>query len=144
MKIFITGSNGLLGSRIAEIALERSYDVYSGFNSHELESGKPVKFDLANPDNAVKAIGEIKSDVIVHSAALTDVDRCETEEELGYKINVGKTKVIAEVARKFGSFLVYVSTDYIFDENKGLYKVYDETNPVNYYGYINMLREKYY
>ena len=55
MKIFITGSSGLLGSRIADIALGRGYDVYSGFNSHEPEFGKPVKFDLANLGNAVKS-----------------------------------------------------------------------------------------
>ena len=58
-----------------------------------------VKSDLANPDSVVKVIEEIKPDVIIHSAALMDVDECETEKELAYKINVEGTKVIAEMAR---------------------------------------------
>ncbi len=85
----------------------------------------------------------MKPDVIIHTAALTDVDRCEVDKDLAYKINVEGTKIIAEMARKFNSFLIYISTDYVFDGNKGLYKEDDETNPVNYYGYTKLLGEKY-
>ncbi len=143
MRIFITGGSGLLGSKVAEIALERGYDVYSGYNSHEPEFGEPIKFNLANPDSVVKAIDDVKPDVIIHSAALTDVDKCEVEKELAYKINVEGTKVVAEMTKKLGAFMVYVSTDYVFDGNKGMYKEEDETNPVNYYGYTKLLGEKY-
>ncbi len=143
MRIFITGGSGLLGSKVAEIALERGYEVYSGYNSHKPEFGEPIKFDLANPDSVVKAIDDVKPDVIIHSAALTDVDKCEVEKELAYKINVEGTKVVAEMAKKLGAFMVYVSTDYVFDGNKGMYKEEDETNPVNYYGYTKLLGEKF-
>ncbi len=143
MRIFITGASGLLGNKVAEIALEKGWEVYSGYNSHKPEFGKPVKFDLANPDSIVKAIRDVKPDVIVHSAALTDVDRCEVEKELAYKVNVEGTKVIAEMARKIGAFMVYVSTDYVFDGSKGLYKEDDETNSINYYGYTKLLGEEF-
>jgi len=143
MRVFITGASGLLGSKVAEIALERGYEVYSGYNSHEPKFGEPVKFDLANPDSVVKAISEIKPDVIIHSAALTDVDKCEVEKELAYKINVEGTKVVAEMARKLEAFIVYISTDYVFDGSRGMYKEEDETNPINYYGYTKLLGEKY-
>ena len=143
MRIFITGGSGLLGGKVAEIALERGYEVYSGYNSHKPEFGEHVKFDLANSNSIVKVIDEVKPDVIVHSAALTDVDKCEVEKELAYKINVEGTKVVAEMAKKLNSFLIYISTDYVFDGNKGMYKEEDETNPINYYGYTKLLGEKY-
>jgi len=143
MKIFVTGGSGLLGSKITEIALERGYDVYSGYCRHKPEFGKAVKFDLTDANSIVRAINDVKPDVIIHTAALTDVDRCEVEKDLAYKINVEGTKIIAEVARKFDSFLIYISTDYVFDGNEGLYKEEDETNPVNYYGYTKLLGEKY-
>ncbi len=131
----------MLGNKIAEVALERGYEVYCGYKNHEPEFGEPIRFDLASPDSVVKAVDEIRPNVIVHSAALTDVDKCEVDRELAYKINAEGTKVVAEVARKFGSFMIYISTDYVFDGNKGMYKEEDETNPVNYYGYTKLLGE---
>jgi len=108
-----------LGSKVAEVALERGYEVYSGYNSHKPEFGEPVKFDLANPDSIVKTIKDVKPKVIVRSGALTDVDKCEVEKELAYKINVEGTGVVAEMARKLRAFLVYISTDYVFNGEKG-------------------------
>jgi dTDP-4-dehydrorhamnose reductase len=143
MRVFITGGSGLLGSKVAEIALERGFEVYSGYNSHVPASGEPVKIDLVNPGSIIEAIESVKPDVIIHSAALTDVDRCEKEGELAYRINVEGTKVIAETARKLNSFMVYVSTDYVFDGSRGMYKEDDEANPVNYYGYTKLMGEKY-
>ncbi len=143
MKLFITGGSGLLGSKIAEISLEKGYNVYSGYNKNKPEYGNPVRYDLSNPKSIVNVLNEIKPDIIIHTAALTDVDRCEIERELAYKINVEGTKIIAEIARKMNSYLIYISTDYVFDGNKGMYKEEDETNPINYYGYTKLLGEKY-
>ena len=142
MRMFITGGSGLLGYRLAEIALDKGYDVYSGYCHNKPESGKPVKFNLADADSVIKAMNDVKPDVIVHSAALTDVDRCEVDKELAYKVNVEGTKAVAKLARKLNSFMVYISTDYVFDGEKGMYKEDDETNPVNYYGYTKLLGEK--
>ena len=143
LKIFVTGGSGLLGSKIAEIALERGYDVYSGYCNHKPEVGKAVKFDLTNANSIGVAINDVKPDVIIHTAALTDVDRCEVDKDLAYKINVEGTKIIVETARKLNSFLIYISSDYVFNGSKGMYKEDDETNPVNYYGYTKLLGEKY-
>ncbi len=143
MKLFITGGSGLLGSRLAEVALERGYEVYSGYRTHRPEFGKPVKFDLTDSNSIVKAVDSVKPDVIVHSAALTDVDKCEVDKELARRINAEGTEIVACAARKTGSFLVYVSTDYVFDGTKGMYREEDETNPINHYGYTKLLGEKY-
>lgn len=114
LKIFVTGGSGLLGSKIAEIALERGYDVYSGYCHYKPEFGKTVKFDLSDA-NSIKAINDVKPDVIIHTAALTDVDRCEVDKDLAYKINVEGTKIVADIARKLNSFLIYISSDYVFN-----------------------------
>ena len=67
-------------------------------------------------------LARIEPEVIIHSAALTDVDRCEREKELAYKMNVEGTRAIATAAEKAGSFLIYISTDYVFDGQRGMYR----------------------
>jgi dTDP-4-dehydrorhamnose reductase len=140
MRIFITGGSGLLGSKIAEIALEKGYKIYTGYCHNKPEFGEPVKFDLAKD---LDIIHKIKPEVIMHTAALTNVDECETNKELAYKINVEGTKKVAEIANELGAFIVYVSTDYVFSGDKGMYKEEDEPNPIDYYGYTKLLGERY-
>ena len=142
MKIFITGGSGLLGSKIAEIALEEGYEVYAGYCHNKPEFGKPTKLDLAK-ETDLEALYKIKPEVIIHTAALTNVDECETNKELACKINAEGTKRVAEIAKELVVFLVYVSTDYVFSGDKGMYKEDDEPKPISYYGYTKLLGEKY-
>jgi dTDP-4-dehydrorhamnose reductase len=143
MKIFITGGSGLLGSKVAEIAQARGDEVFSGYAHNQPEYGRAVKFDLLDEMSISELIGKIKPEVIIHSAALTDVDRCEREKELAYQMNVEGTRAIATAAENAGSFLIYISTDYVFDGNRGMYREDDSTNPVSYYGYSKLLGEKF-
>lgn len=143
MRIFITGGSGLAGSKLAEMALARGEQVYSGYAHNQPPYGKEVKFDLLDANGIRDIIERMRPDVIVHSAALTDVDRCEREKDLAYKINVEGTRAIAEAARKAGSYLVYISTDYVFDGQRGLYREEEETNPVSYYGLSKLLGEQF-
>ncbi len=73
-------------------------------------------------------------DVIIHLAAMTNVDLCEVEKELALKINAEATRVIATNAAKHNSFLIYVSTDYVFDGKTGMKKEDDHPNPISFYG----------
>ena len=141
MRIFITGGSGLLGSKIAEIAL-REHEVYAGYCHNKPEFGEPVKLDLAK-DTDLEVIYNIKPEVIIHTAALTNVDECEANKALAYEINAEGTRRVAEIAKELGSFLIYVSTDYVFSGDKGMYKEEDEPNPIDYYGYTKLLGEKY-
>jgi len=142
MRIFITGGSGLLGSKIAEIALIRGYEVYAGYCHNKPAFGEPIKLDLAK-DTDLEVIYNIKPEVIIHTAALTNVDECEANNELAYRINAEGTKRVVEIANELGAFLVYVSTDYVFSGDKGMYKEEDEPNPIDYYGYTKLLGEKY-
>ena len=134
MRILITGGSGLLGSKIAEIAVQKGYNVYSGYNTHEARFGIPVKLDICSKSALSKSFREIKPEIVIHAAALTNVDKCEEDKSLAWKINVNGTRNICELANKHESFLIYVSTDYVFSGEKGLYKETDETKPINYYG----------
>lgn len=143
MKIFITGGSGLLGSKIAEMAVAEGAQVVSGYAHNRPECGEGVLFDLLHPVGISNLVNEMRPDVIVHSAALTDVDRCEREKELAYKMNVEGTRVLAEAAENASSFLVYISTDYVFDGLRGMYREDETTNPVNYYGYSKLQGEQF-
>ncbi len=143
MRMFITGGGGLLGSKLAEIAMDEGHKVFSGYNHNLPDKGESVKFDLAIDNSIDKAIGLIQPEVIFHTAALTDVDKCERERDLACEINVRGTKILAEAAKNSGAFLVYISTDYVFDGSQGLYREDDATNPISHYGYTKLLGEKY-
>ena len=84
----------------------------------------------------------LKPDAIVHAAALTDVDRCERERDLANAINYEATKAVARCARDLGAFLIYVSTDYVFDGKSGMYREDDVPSPINYYGYTKLKGEQ--
>jgi len=132
-----------LGSKVAEIAQARGDEIFSGYAHNLPEYGRAVKFDLLDENGISELVGKIEPEVIIHSAALTDVDRCEREKELAYQMNVEGTRAIATAAEKAGSFLIYISTDYVFDGNRGMYREDDRTNPVSYYGYSKLLGEKF-
>jgi len=142
MKILISGASGLLGSKIAELAEEEGNQVFSGYFSQEPIFGQPIRLDLKNKQSISETITDIKPDTIIHSAALTNVDECEKNKKLAEEINVVGTKSIAEAAKKNNAYLSYISTDYVFDGLKGMYKEEDKTNPVNFYGQSKLNGEK--
>ncbi|VVB63246.1 ADP-L-glycero-D-manno-heptose-6-epimerase [uncultured archaeon] len=143
MKLLVTGGSGLMGSKVAELGLQKGYEVFSGYAHHLPMHGATVKIDLRTDSSVVEAVKAVRPDVIVHTAALTDVDLCETDKNLAYRMNAQATKTLAESAREVGAFTVYTSTDYVFDGSRGMYKEEDATNPVNYYGYSKLQGELY-
>jgi dTDP-4-dehydrorhamnose reductase len=143
MKLLITGGGGLLGSKVAEIALARGDEVFSGYAHNLPEYGRAVKFDLLDEMSISELVGQIEPEVIIHSAALTDVDRCEREKELAYKMNVEGTRALAKAAEESASFMIYISTDYVFDGNRGMYCEDDRTDPVSYYGLSKLKGEQF-
>ena len=72
--------------------------------------------------------------MVVHLASITDVDLCERDPELAKLVNAESTASLAEQCLEAGSYLVYVSTDYVFDGRRGNYNEDDQPNPVNVYG----------
>ena len=142
MKYLVTGSAGLIGNQIVFDLEQSGQTVYSCYNNTKPLCGIPTKLDLLNLDNVSTTFKKIQPDVIIHSAAFTDVEKCEMEPELANSINTKATKVIANEANSLDSFLIYLSTDYVFDGKKGLYNEIDSTNPLNHYGKTKIGGEK--
>jgi len=134
MKVLVTGSAGLVGRQVVRDLVNDNQTVYSCFHESKLELGIPTQLDLTNQNSITKTVENTKPDFVIHLAAMTNVDLCETEQELAIKINAAATEILARQAAKHGSFFVYVSTDYVFDGKNGMKKENDEPNPLGFYG----------
>ncbi|QMU53915.1 MAG: dTDP-4-dehydrorhamnose reductase [Nitrosopumilus sp.] len=134
MNFFVTGSSGLVGSQVIKDLIKQNHIVYSCYHDVKPDYGINTKLDLSNPEDIKKTINEISPDVIIHLAAMTEVDLCEIERDLAMTINAKATKILAEQAARNDCFFVYVSTDYIFDGSKGMKKESDSPNPLGFYG----------
>ena len=141
MKILVTGAGGLLGSRIVELASERGHEVYGLYLNHPPSMGFKIKMDITDFNGVEKLINQLKPHAIIHCAAITDVDLCERNRDLALKVNYEATKIIAKASEKIDAHMIYISTDYVFDGLKGMYREEDKPNPINTYGLTKLLGE---
>lgn len=128
---------------MAVLALKKDHEVYCLFRKHAVEIGVPLMLDITDGEKLLKTVFELKPQAIIHTAAYTDVDGCEANKELAWRVNAEATRNIAEASAENGSHMVYVSTDYVFDGEKGLYLEEDQPNPVNYYGFTKLKGEEF-
>jgi len=142
LKLLVTGASGLLGTRVCQIALKRNHEVYSAYSQHKPPYGTPIELNILDPKRQRQMLLKIKPEAVVHAAALTDVDKCELEKELAWKTNVEATNNLARLCKERDIFLVYVSTDYVFDGEKGMYKETDKPAPINHYGLTKLRGEE--
>lgn len=126
MKVLVTGGYGQLGTAVSE-ELKRNNIEYIAVGRND--------FDITDMPKTIEEVKRYNPDVVIHCAAYTKVDMAECEKELCRSINVDGTYNIALACKNIGSTLLYVSTDYVFSgEKEGFYEVYDETQPINFYG----------
>ncbi|MCR6637815.1 MAG: SDR family oxidoreductase [Sporocytophaga sp.] len=147
-KVLITGSNGLLGQKLVGlIADDENYDLIAtarGENRLPMEPGAYVykSMDITNRNQVMDIVSEIKPDFIIHTAAMTNVDQCETEREACWAQNVDAVKYLIEASEKVKSHLIHLSTDFIFDGKNGPYDENAKANPLSYYGESKLAAEK--
>ncbi len=133
MKIAVTGSDGMLG-----------HDIQRVFSDVELINFTLKDFDITDMDKTLSAIRAVSPDYLIHVAAYTDVDGCESNPETAYLANGTGTRNVAMACEEVGCPLVYISTDYVFDGNgKTPYNEWDTTNPVNQYGLSKLIGERF-
>lgn len=125
MKIALTGSSGLVGSRIVEL-LGKEFT----FTELKQEDG----FDITDKDNVYKTLKDIDFDLFLHLAAYTSVDLAETEKETVHKVNVEGIKNIFDAVTYKNKKLIYISTDFVFDGQHPPYTENSIPNPIGYYG----------
>ncbi|MGA9116289.1 MAG: dTDP-4-dehydrorhamnose reductase [Bacteroidota bacterium] len=145
-KILVVGSNGLLGQKLTEILLRGSaYRILLASQEPASLQGT-VTADYATLDITVRkdvrrTVWDFEPDVIINAAAMTNVDACEQERELAWKVNVAGVEHLIEAARKIRARLVHISTDYVFDGKAGPYTEEDRPEPLNYYGKTKLASE---
>jgi dTDP-4-dehydrorhamnose reductase len=139
IKILVTGSNGLLGQKITDLlSSNNAYELIAsskGANRHPSTSNYVYEeMDVCDYADLERVISKHKPDAIIHTAAMTNVDQCETEKEACINLNVTSVEYLIKLAEKHEFYLVHLSTDFVFDGTSGPYKEEDKPNPLSYYG----------
>lgn len=160
VKILVTGSNGLLGQNLTKILLRESdynfvntsveessyFDLYGFLDKFLLPDGTEKRLtyeilDITNKDKVKKLIQKYTPEFIVNCAAFTNVDACETEKELCWKLNVDAVKNLIIASRICNAKIIHISTDYIFDGKNGPYSETETPNPISFYGRSKLASE---
>ena len=139
MKILITGSNGLLGQKLVQLLIEEDVDMIatSRGESRLAYLNKPLvyeSFDITNESEVNEIMIKHQPDVVINTAAMTDVDKCESEQEACRMLNVESVRYLVAACQQTGSFFLHLSTDFIFDGENGPYAEDAAPNPISFYG----------
>ncbi|WP_296702460.1 SDR family oxidoreductase [Algoriphagus sp.] len=137
-KIFITGVNGLLGQKLVAQLIQRGTFEIIGCGRGEsrlpYDSFEYISLDITEEEKVKEVIGLIKPEIIIHGAAMTNVDECELKQEAAYIANVKATEYLLRAAERINSHFIFVSTDFIFSGDEGPLDENAVGAPVNYYG----------
>jgi dTDP-4-dehydrorhamnose reductase len=146
MKILITGANGFLAHYLIEQLTAKNINVIA--TAKDSYKGRIVsqflhfaKMDFTNADEVNRVIAEFLPTHVIHAGAISKPDDCENNKPLAYKINIEGTKILLTTAKQYNCNFLFVSTDFVFDGKKGMYKEDDERKAVNYYGQTKILAE---
>jgi dTDP-4-dehydrorhamnose reductase len=145
MKILVTGSNGLLGQKLtALIGQDKSIQLIATARGKSVipVDGEYYSMDITEPSDVEAVISRVKPDVVIHAAAMTNVDHCETQREACWKANVTAVESIVASCEKHNAHLIHVSTDFIFDGSHGPLDENEKPAPVNYYGESKLAAEE--
>ncbi|MBO3699611.1 NAD(P)-dependent oxidoreductase [Roseivirga sp. E12] len=148
MKVLITGANGLLGQKLVKLILDKGGDdlIATARGANRLpypESGYRFdQMDITDQAQVDEVIDKYSPDVVIHTAAMTNVDQCETEREDCWKQNVDAVDFLIRACERNASFLLHLSTDFIFDGEDGPYDEEAAPNPISYYGDSKLAAEK--
>lgn len=145
--ILVTGSNGLLGQKITSAVLaDKQFNLVAtgiGLNRFkETEGYQYAEMDITDAEQVREVIRRFQPDALIHTAALTNVDKCEAGQELARSLNVDSVKILIEICMEYHIQLVHLSTDFIFDGANGPYDELAAPNPVSYYGNTKLEAEE--
>ena len=140
-KILVIGGTSLLGYKL--LSNTNDFELYASYNKNliNLKNVETLKIDITNIKNCKKILN-LKPDIIINTAAITNVDYCEKFEKNAFDVNVTGTKNIAKIAEKLGSKLIHISTDAVFSGSKKFYVEEDKPNPISIYGKTKLESEK--
>lgn len=142
MRILITGASGLLGVNLA-LEAAKHHQVFGVVNRHPLQTTafKIVQADLLEPGAPERVLEETQPDWVIHCAALAFVDQCETKPDLARRLNSELPGKLAQLVARGGARLVHISTDAVFDGQRGGYTEDDHPNPLSTYAKTKLAGE---
>lgn len=156
MRILITGACGMLGRDLVDV-LSEDQELYlldmQKFPSSLSSQFSTLTLDITDSTRTYREVTRINPDIVIHTAAYTDVDGAETNTDLAFRVNALGTRNIALACQRFDTELLYISTDFVFDGEKGeSYLEFDRPNPQSIYGkskywgelYIDSLLNRFY
>jgi dTDP-4-dehydrorhamnose reductase len=144
MRILVTGSNGLLGQKLVELILTKDDYLIATAKSKlaiDQPKGEFHSLDITQLGEVEKIISKTKPDVIINTAAMTQVDHCETEREKCWLNNVTAVENLVKACEKTDIRLIHISTDFIFDGTRGPLDELEKPNPLSYYGESKLAAE---
>jgi len=146
-KILVTGSNGLLGQKLTDAIIgSKVFELIAtskGENRHPVKEGyQYAAMDIASLESIKEVVSEYRPDVIINTAAMTNVDVCEKEKEECWLLNVTAVSYLIEVCESNHIQLIHLSTDFIFDGADGPYTEEAKASPLSYYGESKWAAEK--
>jgi len=139
-RVLITGGSGLLGCALVNIFSKENI-VLSTYHTKMLHENT-IYLDITDVRLVNKIINHFSPELVIHTVAEKNVELCELYPDVAYRINRDGTKNIVNAAENIGSYMVYISTNYIFDGLKGKYAEDDDPNPLNVYGKSKLAGEK--
>lgn len=147
LRILLTGSNGLLGQKIVYAAIKHSniqlLATSKGENRLHTKAGYDyVSMDITNADEVTAIIEKFKPHCIINTAAMTNVDACEKDQENCWKMNVEAVRTMTELCQLHDIHFIHLSTDFVFDGEKGNYSEEDAPNPLSHYARSKFESEK--
>jgi len=143
VRLLVTGGTGLVGGNLCHMA-STNMDVCSTFlTSHPTLKGiRWHRVDITQPRAVQRLFRAFRPDVVVHTAAMADIDLCETNREKAWAVNVTGTENVASQAEAAGVRLIHISTSNVFDGSRGRYSEEDEPAPINFYGRTKLESER--
>jgi dTDP-4-dehydrorhamnose reductase len=141
-RLLITGVSGFTGWNLAR-HLKSHYRIYGTYLDHpvDLEAVETLAFDLTNLGKIERLCSTIKPKVIVHTAALSNPDYCESHHQEALTVNTFATRELARTASHMGIRIIYFSTDLLFSGETGMYSEADAPAPLSYYAKTKHLGE---
>jgi len=145
MRILVTGCNGLLGQKLVELILSGDDYLIATAKSKsaiDLPKGEFYFLDITKFEEVEEVMSQAKPDVVIHTAAMTQVDQCESEKEKCWLTNVTAVDYLVRACKRHNVYLVHLSTDFIFDGSHGPLDESEKPSPLSYYGESKLAAEQ--
>lgn len=139
-EILVTGASGFVGSRLFRTLVADGHSVTGTFATHEARiptvkgHAQCVQLDLEDDASIERAFRASWPEVVVHTAAMSELRACESDPDRAQRVNVAASEKLARIAAAFGSRFILLSTDQVFDGARGNYSENDEPSPIHVYG----------